>query len=329
MGDMDDIDALRGLGVDVLFEDAGAKDRARQRLRRHSVKAGRPLGLSGPRRGVARWVLAATAVVGVVAVAQAVLRGGDSGIPAPSATETLRRLALVAARQPNPVPPPGKYVYVRSEQLQRAAGEDLETGESWTAVVRVARQSWRAADGSGRILTLAGKPRFVSASDEAAWRRAGRPEVLPPVADDRYRPGSFPTRDLTGLPLDVTALRRVIEGRSVIDGPPGVAETLSIIGILLAEEKATPSLRASLLEVAASLRGVEIIRDHRDPLGRGSVAVALSERGRRTILSFAPGTAALLSTERSLSGPGSSPPTIEWQAFWPPRIVSSPRTPGV
>jgi len=321
---MDELDRLRELGAEVAPTDGEAKERARRRLRQRYPQPSEPAP-QPPRRPGRRWILAA-AMVALVMVAGALLPRGAGG-PVQSAAQVLRHLASVAAARTNPLVPPRKFVYVRSEQLRRVSGEDLSTGAQWAALVRVTRQDWRAADGSGRILTLAGRPRFLSAADEAAWRRAGRPELAPPVSDERFPAGSYPTRDLSGLPLDPAKLRRIIERRSVVEGPPGAAATFSIVGMLLAEEAAPPKLRAALLEVAASLPGIEVIGQRDDPLGRASLALALTEHGDRTVLYFDPTTSALRARERFRVADGSRDHLLDWQAYWPPRIVNSPATP--
>src|SRR5437870_3466841 len=129
---MDDLDPLRRFGSDVPFEDPEAKERARQRLRQHFQRPeGQP---AWPRRWRprGRWIALAAGAVALIVVAQALLPGGAGG-PIPSAAATLRRLARVASQQRPPVIPAGTYLYVRSEELRRVSGEDLETGASWTA----------------------------------------------------------------------------------------------------------------------------------------------------------------------------------------------------
>lgn len=327
MADRNELETIRRLGADIPGVDPDAKARALQRLRQHTLEQRAPLVRIPQRRRAAGWVVATAAVVVVLIVGGVVFlqKGSPDKGPEPSAVTTLRDLALVAARQPRLIPPPGKYVYVRSEELHPVSGKDLGTGAEWTAIVHVTRHEWRSSDGSGRILTvLVGRPRFVSSADEAAWRRAGRPEVIPNVDDERFRPGELPTRDLQRLPTEVRGLRRVLEARTVVDGPPGVAETFNIIGILLEEEGAPPALRASLLEVAASLRGVETLRHHRDPLGRPALAAVLSDRRSRTILDFDPDTALLLAIETQRTAPQQP---AEWRAFGTPRVVDSIRIP--
>jgi hypothetical protein len=301
---MDDLEAIRRLGADVPVRDAFAESRALDRLRAHALSPERSL-------------------VAVAVVASAILLIGRNQSQ-PSAAETLRDLALVATRQPRVIAPPGKYVYVRSEELRRVGGQSIQTGEHWIALVRVTSQEWRAADGSGRILTVVrGKPRFLTPADEAAWRRGGRVPPLKPRDDERFQAGEFPVPDVRALPGDARALRRTLERRTVIAGPPGVAGTFTIIGILLAEEEVPPGLRASLLEVAAGLPGVRVIQHRLDPLGRPSLAVALSAEGRRTILDFDRSTATLLATEELGATPGARGDVLGWRALQAPRIVDS------
>jgi hypothetical protein len=318
---MDDLEALRRLGTDVPDEDSDARERARRRLQERYSKAASP-PLSRSRTRTLRWWGAVAAAVAAILAAQALLPRGTGG-PITSAAGTLRRLALVAAEQRHPALRAGQYVYVRSELLQRVSGEDLGTGASWTALVRVSQQDWRASDGSGRILKVAGMPRFLTPGDERAWHRAGEPPLIAPRADDRYPAGTFPTQDLSGLPLDPGVLREVIERRSVIGGAPGEAETFAIVGRLLAEDRASPRLRASLFQVAASLPGVTLVGGTTDPVGRPCIAVALSGPTDRIVLDFDARTSALLAREQFRSRPGGPVERTGWQAYWPPRVVGS------
>jgi hypothetical protein len=322
MADMDDLDAIRRLGSHVPTEDPEAKEGARRRLRQRYDETQEPSRDRPSGRRAARWVVAVAAVVAGVLVLLALLPGGAP----PSAAQTLRRLATVASEQPRPAIPAGRYLYVRSQELRLVQGTDLGTGATWGALVRVIREAWRAADGSGRILTVAGAPRWLSAADRTAWRRAGQPELIAPRTDDRYPKDTFPGRDLSGLPLDPTRLRGVLERRSLEEGPPGQAGTFSIIGILLSEDRASPHLRAALFQVAASLPDVQLIEDTRDPLGRSAVGVALDVQGYRTVLLLDPASAALRAQEQYLPKEGGSE-LRTWWAYWPPRVVDSLQAP--
>jgi hypothetical protein len=323
---MNELDAIRQLGTDVPALDPVAKERALGRLREHTLSQQEPSAL-GPRRPAKRWiVLVAASVAGILAAY--VLLPGGAGQPVPSAAQALRHLAQVASRQSPPALSQGRYVYVKSEELRGLSGEDLETGGSWTALVRVTRHYWRGFDGSERILTFAGTPRFVSEADEAAWHQAGEPRLIAPRNDERFPAGTFPSRDLSGLPLEPAELRRVIERRSVVARAPGAAGTFSIVGTLLSEDRASPQLRAALFEVAASLPGIELVGESRDPLGRPGVAVALRVHGYRAVLQFDPASSALLSVEQYRSGGGLPRTLHEWRAYWPPRVVGSLQIPS-
>ena len=124
---------------------------------------------------------------------------------------------------------------------------------------------------------------------------AGSPDLRDgATSDDAFAAGGLYFVDLSGLPTDPDALLQVIEDRTIVGGPPGDAETFTLIGDLLRETYASPALRAALYEVAASLPGVELIGDVRDASGRPGVAVAYPHDGTRNELIFDPETAVML-----------------------------------
>ena len=86
----------------------------------------------------------------------------------------------------------------------------------------------------------------------------------------------------------------MIEDRTIVGGPPGDAETFTLVGDLLRETYASPAVRAALYEVAADLPGVELVGNVRDASGRPGIAVAYDHDGARNELIFDPETAVML-----------------------------------
>jgi hypothetical protein len=170
------------------------------------------------------------------------------------------------------------------------------------------REIWIAPDGSGRIREMAGRPRFLSKAQRAAWIATGSPK-LPPVAratNETFDPGQLRYFRSADLPTDPATLRRLIEARKVpgIGGPPGEAETFELIGEMLRETDLRPALRAAIYEVAAELPGVELLGPVRDPAGRRGVGVAFTDhrRGIRHELIFDPADSALLGERQVVVG---------------------------
>jgi hypothetical protein len=276
----------------------------------------RSRSLSGPRR--LRWALAGAiaAALGLTGALVALLPF-DGGRVESAAAQVLRHEAAVAAEQPaGPTPKPGQYVYTKSE------GANLVIAEDWSALQSSIREIWIGPDGSGRIVETLGEPRFLSVEDRAAWRAAGSPDLgAGQTTDERFpcegsreqrptepvAPGSpeacLSYLDLSGLPTDPDALRAKIEDRSIVGGPPGDAETFTIIGDLLRETYASPALRSALYRVASELPGVELVGEVKDPSGRDGVAVAYTDSYSRRELIFDSETSALLGEREVLVDP--------------------------
>jgi hypothetical protein len=276
--------------------------------------AGRP-----PRR---RLLLAAAVLTGLALVVglPILLLGGKAAVE-PAAAAVLRKTALVARSQPaEPQPGPGQYAYTRSRTgyittvvgLTAArngpGGTGHEPAPAWSVLVPREREIWIAPDGSGRIHEVAGRPRFLSEAQRAAWVAAGSPG-LPPVG--RASDETFTARQLRyvrseSLPTDPKELRKLIEARQIpgIGGPPGEAETFELIGEILRETDLRPALRAAIYEVAAELPGIELLGPVRDPAGRLGTGVAFIDRrrGTRHELIFDPADSALLGEREVVVG---------------------------
>lgn len=294
---MDEFDLLRSLGAELPEGEEGARSRAWAALKARIDQATvqRPSQARRPRTRSRRvWLAAAVVLAAAFGLLLPLLPlGGPSGPSAAAAT--LDRLAEVAARQQAVHLGPDEFVYTRSQTTGIAQGEDVSTGQRWSFLVSAMREAWIGSDGSGRIREIFEEPRFASEDDRAAWIAAGSPDLLPErVSDELYGPGELVFVDLSALPTDTEALRRLIEERRVLEGPPGARETFDIIGDLLRETYGPPEIRAALFRVAASLPGVEFLGTVRDALGRPGVAVGFSDQGLRSELVIDPETSLLL-----------------------------------
>lgn len=258
----------------------------------------RVVTLPAPRTRI-RWrvgVAVAAAAVAIAIALPAILPGGGPGGAEPAAAAALHRAALAAAKQPAaPAPQPGQFVYTRSTSVNIGMWAPGDGHEAFSVTQSVTREAWIGPDGSGRLLQTNGTASFPTPADEAAWKAAGSPNLrVGETSDDPFAAGGLSFVDLSGLPTDPDALLQMIEDRTIVSGPPGDAETFTLIGDLLRETYASPALRAALYEVAAGLPGVELIGDVRDASGRPGVAVAYEHDGARNELIFDPETAVML-----------------------------------
>ena len=180
-----------------------------------------------------------------------------------------------AAPRPPVAIGPGDYSYQRV-QMFSACGTDAGGEMTLCPDPRVDFETWWKADGSGRIAVIAKQDYGIDAGV--------------------FGPGEFPTEgDLTGFPLDPDELRTFLLARSDSGGPsPGAAPTPLAPGVPLEEgvlwnaiseflagqyPNTTPALRASMLDVLASLSMVTRDDHATDPLGRDAIALRFVAAG--------------------------------------------------
>ena len=259
----------------------------------------RVVTLPAPRPRI-RWrvgVGVAAAAVAIAIALPAILPGGGPGRRGAGGSRgaASRRRSRRRKQPAAPAPEPGQFVYTKSTSVNIGMWAPGGGHEAFSVTQPVTREAWIGPDGSGRLLQTNGTAAFPTPADEAAWKAAGSPDLRDgATSDDAFAAGGLSFVDLSGLPTDPDALLQVIEDRTIVGGPPGDAETFTLIGDLLRETYASPALRAALYEVAAGLPGVELIGNVRDASGRPGVAVAYEHDGARNELIFDPETAVML-----------------------------------
>ena len=256
-----------------------------------------------------RFALGTAALAAAVAVAAGVvLFGADGAGPSPAAAAMLRHAARTAAQQPATDPPAsGQFVYTKSE------GSVVNTaaihGQAINFYERVTREAWIGPDGSGRLRESHSPPRFVTTADRDAWVAAGKPDLSGNGnSDETFPSGGLSYLDLSKLPTDPAQLKQLIDERKVEGGPPGDAETFTIIGDLLRETYAPPGVRSALFTIASQLPGVQLVGTVQDELGRSGTAVAYVSNGVSHELIFDPQSSALLAERQVVTGDGAWAP---------------------
>jgi hypothetical protein len=314
----DPVSANTGEAPDALFERVLASARAEVQSPRSAVPLRRH-----QRRLASRWTVAVAAVAAVALVVVAVtalLPAGDTGGPSPAAAAVLLHAARAAAKQPATAPPgPGQFVYTKSEGVFENTTVP-NGGQAFNTVQRYTRQQWISPDGSGRILQVAGTPQLATSADREAWAADGKPDLVDSTGNINVtlkRGGYY--LDLSNVPTGPAALRQLIEQRKLEDGPPGDAETFTIIGDLLRDSYAPPAVRSALYTVAAQLPGVQLIGATQDHLGRAGTAVGYPSHGDTQQLIIDPQTSALLA-EQTVDNTGN---VVGWTAYLRSGIVNS------
>jgi hypothetical protein len=244
----------------------------------------------------------------------------------------LLRAARTAANQAPATPGPGQYSYTKSKTFYEIV-QDSPNGPAAIAFQPSTREIWIAPDGSGRIREDEGHLVFPTHADAAYFYHAYRNQMnllKAHTADDHEGPGGLGYTDLSNVPTDPAKLKQLIESRNsrVASGPPGDAETFTLIGDMLRETSAPPAVRSALYTIVSQLPGVGLIGTTHDQLGRPGIGVAYVSRGLRDELIFDPKTSALLGEQQSVvqtSRDNPFPPgsVIGWAAYLASGVVNS------
>ncbi|MGN6378874.1 MAG: CU044_5270 family protein [Gaiellales bacterium] len=296
---MNDLELIREFRDDVPEPGAEVTAWARAELM-DAIARAEPARRPQRRRSERRWPFLAAAVaagVAAVLVVSTSIPGGETGAPTSAVAAVLHRAAVTAAGQPAVAPPhAGQYMYTKSRSLQESDWYDVgrDHRQSFSVRMPLIREAWIAPDGSGRLREITGRASFPSARDRRVWIASGRPALGGDrTTSERFKRGGLSYLHLTNLPTDPGKLRTVSEQRRIEGGPPGDAETFTIVGDLLRETFAPPRLRAALYEVASQLPIVHLYgRTNWTP--RPGIAIGFTGGGFRHELAFDPKTAALL-----------------------------------
>lgn len=308
---MNEIDLLRELRADLPGPRVETRASARGALvaRIELSRRPTPAAASAWRPPRLRLVAAFAALAAVLISLPTLILGGNGQVQ-PALGQVLRAAARVAASQPaEPQPGPGQYFYTRSREAYfsstgfnpRCAPHPCdrehpsEATREWSVLVPSYRQTWIAANGGGRARVVFAKPEFLTAGQRRAWKAAGSPHLGSGQVEDFALSGQ-PFLDTSNLPTRPKALRKLIEARKIplVDGPPGEAETFTLIGDMLRRTYLPPRFRAALYRVVAELPGVALLGQVKDPVGRAGTGVAFTKGSVIHELIFDPETSALL-----------------------------------
>lgn len=245
-----------------------------------------------------RTMLLAMAGVAAVVVAATVLAvlPGVGMRTGTAAAATLLRLSGVAAEQPPIVPTSrGQYFYTSYEYPQElsldsgcAVASCAPSQDRFTVHYVIAEQTWVQRTGATRIEVQRRDPALDPAT-RAGWIAAGRPSIahlLPASFTETYRSMSrqsslaLSLRAVEELPVRPDALKAAVDA-GPLGGPTYVdQDRFDALATVLTSGGASPSLRASVFRVLASIHGIDDLGLVRDPLGRRGDAfvVAAAER---------------------------------------------------
>ncbi len=318
----DALDTLRELRPEEAAPDPEAQQRARAVLtaRIEGELAEEPRALRRPPRRRRRWLAAVLAPAAAAALALGVITGLDRGSVSPEPASALER-AADAAEVRAPDLGPGEYLYVRERgSLVRTfeaggsgpgvpARQRMRPGPPFSVVAGPATtETWMNRQGNGRYtLRAPATPlEFPGSRDRRRWIERGRPWVGKRGYSDSGEyltdPKGFPVGDgaqltyddLASLPTDGRELyAELIELAG--DRPPSPdVEAFRIVTDLLRFAPAPRRARAALYRATAHIKGIRMLGEVRDGLGRRGQAVEVEHEGVRSQLIFDPETSALL-----------------------------------
>jgi hypothetical protein len=265
-----------------------------QALRERILSAEPPASGADRRRRRRRLVIATTAAAVVLAALVALPRVlPEERIGASPAAAAVLERAAVAATASGGVPA-GRYAYTKAETLYAATRTDAP---EYSVLLPTVRETWVAADASGRVVERRGEPIFLGRRDRALWLAAGSPPLVGSTepTDHRVRAqyrrvspgllGSDPeTLDLEQLdqllsavpqlPTDPDRLERIIRAYSEKKDTPFEAQMFNEVSSLVHSPYASAELRAAAYRVLARIRGVELGGRRRDAAGRLGTAIS-------------------------------------------------------
>jgi hypothetical protein len=279
-----------------------------------------------PRRRIRRrWLMPAVGLATVAAAVAIAIGVGPTDETVTPAAAALRE-AADAARAQGGIPP-GKYLYVRSDNASLALGAlpmDSPDPEAFLdccdAFVPQVRELWLSDEPGIAELSerKAGPPEFLTEEERERWIALGRPELIVKTPFSGILAGIRPRDWYDGpldLPSDADALyeqfKQDAEGDTPLSGVPfdvhvsaGMFHHFSDV---LREARATPEQRAAAYEALARVPHVTLLGEVTDRFGRHGVAVGMNAFDNepsgflfRHVLVFDPETADLLEERREV-----------------------------
>jgi hypothetical protein len=269
----------------------------------------------------------------VAAVALLLVTGGDGRRVDIAAAAALEELADAARAQP-PTLAAGdaRFLYFRLEGDGYLAMADeppfnrgIRTEEDFGFLVDFShtQEVWIGEE-SGRVRNTFGAVRLASRRDREAWESAGRPK-LPQASDDEF-PLSQGIERLR-IPTDPGELLERLRRRAEENDEGNVWIFSTMITDHLREWGVTPAQRASLLEAAARVPGIELLGERLDPSGRPGVGFAMvdeQEHARHTLIIDRDTGELLAELTETLPGGPIPAGATQYTVFESPVLVGSP-----
>jgi hypothetical protein len=277
---MNDLKTLYEVGAELDPPVAEPPDRLRGRVL--SGMAGQPRRRPAtslhwpamPRRVALVGGLAVVLTAGVIA-AQTLNIGDHAPAANAEAAKILRNAAQAAQQQPALKARPDQFVYIESMGWAPETIVDEKGERSLPGVSKLSR-SWLSVDGSRDGLVRSRR------LPGGAWTENGIGDPWPGYVHD--------------LPTDTEGMHRYIASITVGGNPRDMRAFANIKDLIGSNRYIPPRSMAALLEVAAEINGITVLRNVVDIAGRRGIAVATMVRDNRGELIFDPETYEYLGT---------------------------------
>ena len=223
------------------------------------------------RRHRRRWTVA-VASVAAAAAALLVVPVLDSGPAQPTATASAAQVFLLRS----------------AEAAAAADAPDARDARYWYV---------RSSVGGAQAFFAGTREVWIGHRDRGLLRENGQRTDNPPTKLDRASFFGLTWEQLFDLPTETSALRAKVYALAGDAGPGPDAEAFVVVGDLLRESPAPPSVRAALLRVAATIPGVTLGARTTDSEGREVVPVSRRQPGYEDRLLMDPNDGRLLGEE--------------------------------
>ncbi|GAB1819521.1 CU044_5270 family protein [Herbidospora sp. RD11066] len=227
------------------------------------------------RRRTRVWSLRGAVLVAGAVVAVQIGGGLTGNGPPANAADLLERAALAAAEQPDLTPRPDQYIHTELRTTRMITRLDT----SQQIFVPYQEERWESAG--------AGRPWLLRERGLDPKLDRGVDDVVYTTSCDTGSADVLTTAQLAHWPTDPAKLRPLVEREAAkATAIPAGERMWGELEGLIRQSAFRPDLTAALYRLAAELKGITLVDDAVDSLGRPGIAVAFRYDGLRSELIF-------------------------------------------
>ncbi len=318
-------------GPDPLGEGATFESQSSEAEQMFQKVIALPRGRVAGVRRIRPRVLVASAAASIIGAASILIPLMGANAPSAAASE-LQRLSSIVAAAPDATLAPGQYEYTDSVGLGLVEAVERP---SYNYNVKMHRQFWIGADGSGRIAMTYSDPTFPTPKDRAAWVSAGSPELSGSLPDMQSitnqswgaSSGSAPI-DESQLPTDPSQLFAYVQAKANNPSAGQNFGELQEIASLFEERYTPPGLASALLTVASEIPGITLDNSATLPDAAAGMGFALTSNNMagwtfKMELILNPTTGSVVGEKDWATSNSGSTDSLRWTHFVTQGVVNS------